>query len=205
MRIRFFSVCILLLLAGWSVTALGAPQGETRRISVVNLPLKGAPDGLSTTVTMLKYGDPVTVLSAVSADASAPVQNAGGKGAKSGNAKTAPAVHAPQWLRVTVAGGGQGYVPEASTVTDAQFNKQASGMPQIGDTRAAGKGFSESEDPDLAAVKGAGGSAEVGTANYPALDKVIAGKALEDEQAKNRDFRQTGKLGEYKQAEAPHQ
>ena len=198
-------MCVLLMLAGLCVTAWGEPKGELRRISVVNLPLKGAPDGLSTTVTMLKYGDPVTVIGAVLADSSAPVQNTGGKGAKSGKAKAAPSVHTPQWLRVTAAGGGQGYVPEGATVTEAQFNKQASGAPQIGDTQAAGKGFSESEDPDLAAVKGAGGSAEAGAANYPALDKIIAAKPLKDEQAENRDFRQTGKLGEYKQVEAPHQ
>ncbi len=204
MRIRICSVCVLLLLAGWCVTASGEPKGEARRISVVNLPLKGAPDGLSTTVTTLKYGDAVTVISAVFADASAPVQNGGGKGSKKGNAKSAPAVNSPRWLRVSTA-KGEGYVPEGSTVTEGQFNKQASGMPQIGDTQAAGKGFSESEDPDLAAVKGAGGSAETGAANYPVLDKIIAEKPLDDEQAKNRDFRQTGKLGEYKQAEAPHQ
>jgi hypothetical protein len=190
------SAWALLLLAGLCVTALGAPQGGARYVSVVNLPLKGAPDGLSTTVSMLKYGDAVTVISAVIADSSAPVQGAGGK------AKSAPAVQAPRWLRVSTA-KGEGYVPEGSTVTDAQFNKQASGALQIGDTSGAGKGFSESEDPDIAAVKGAGGSAETGAANYPALDKIIAAKPLEDEQAKNRDFRQTGKLGEYKQAGAP--
>ena len=197
MKIGIGGCGVLLLAAGLCVAAWGAPGGEARRISVVNLPLKGAPDGLSTTVTTLRYGDAVNVISAVVADASAPVQ----KGAKSGKAQ---AVNAPRWLRVTTA-KGEGYVPESSTVTEGQFNKQASGAPQIGDTQAAGKGFSESEDPDLAAVKGAGGSAEVGTANYPALDKIIAQKPLEDEQAKNRDFRQTGKLGEYKQAEAPHQ
>jgi len=202
-RIRICSACVLLLLAGWSIAALGEPRGgEARRISVVNLPLKSAPDGLSTTVNTLKYGDAVSVTSTVVADASAPVQNSGGKGSKSGTAKAAPAAHSPKWLRVTTA-KGEGYVPEASTVTEAQFSQQASGMPQIGDTQGAGKGFSESEDPDLAAVKGATGSADAGAANYPALDKVIAQKPPEDEQAKGRDFRQTGKLGEYKQAGAP--
>ena len=191
-------MCILLLAAGLCVTGWCAPQGEARRVSVISLPLKNAPDGLSTSMGTLQYGDALTVTSAVFADASAPVQNAGGKGAKSGKA---PAVNSPRWLRVTTA-KGEGYVPEGSTVTEAQFNRQAAGMPQIGDTQAAGKGFSESEDPDLAAVKGAGGSADVGAANYPALDQVIAQKPAADEQAKHRDFRQTGKLGEYKQAEA---
>lgn len=200
MKIEIGRLGVLLLLAGLCITALGAPQGEARRISVVNLPLKGAPDGLSTTVTMLKYGDPVTVIGALLADSSAPPQNTGGKGAKSGKAKAAPAVHSPRWLRVSTV-KGEGYVPENATVTDAQFNKQASGAPQIGDTRAAGKGFSESEDPDLAAVKGAGGGASAGNADFSQLDKVVAAQPIEDEQAKNRDFRQTGKLGEYKQAE----
>jgi hypothetical protein len=33
------------------------------------------------------------------------------------------------------------------------------------------------------------------------MDKLVAQQPVEDEQAKTRDFRQTGKLGEYKQAE----
>jgi len=196
-RIKVCSMCILLLVAGLCMSAWGAPGGETRRISVLTLPVKNAPDGLSTTMGTLKYGDVITVTSAVVADASAPVQ----KGGKSGKAQAA---NAPRWLRVTTS-KGDGYVPESATVTEGQFNKQASGAPQVGDASAAGKGFSESEDPDLAAVKGAGGSAEVGTADFAALDKAIAERPAQDEQAKNRDFRQTGKLGEYKQAEAPHQ
>jgi hypothetical protein len=149
---------------------------------------------------MLKYGDPVTVLSAVFADSSAPVQPVEGKGAKSKKAKQAPVVRSPRWLRVSTA-KGEGYIPEGATVTAAQFSNQSAGGQQIGDTSGAGKGFSESEDPDLAAVKGAGGSAETGTADFPQLDKLVAEQPIEDEQAKNRDFRQTGKLGEYKQAE----
>lgn len=200
MRISFCSLCFLVLLGAICVTAQGAPQGEARHISVVNLPLKGAPDGLSTTVTMLKYGDPVTVLSAVFADSSAPVQNVGGKSAKSKKAKPASTVHAPRWLRVSTV-KGEGYVPEASTVSASQFAAQSSGGQQVGDTTGAGKGFSESEDPDLAAVKGAGGSADAGTADFAQMDKLVAQQPVEDEQAKTRDFRQTGKLGEYKQAE----
>ncbi len=199
-RIKICSVCVLLLMAGLCLSAWGAPQAEVRHISVVNLPLKGAPDGLSTTIAMLKYGDPVTVLSAVFADAGAPVQNPGTKADKSKKSKQPKSVESPRWLRVTTA-KGEGYVPEGGTVTAGQFEKQMSGNQRVGNTSAAGKGFSESEDPDLTAVKGAGGSAQAGNADFAQLDKLVADKPVEDQQEKNRDFRQTGKLGEFKHTE----
>ena len=199
---RMLCGCMLAAAIGLAAPAWGAPKTETRHVSVVNLPLKSAPDGLSTSVGLLSYGEPVTVLSAVRSDFSPPAQKPQEEKKKNKEKnKRAAAVASPLWLRVSTT-KGEGYVPEGATVTQGQFTNQSHGNAAVGDVGAAGRGFSESEDADLAAVKGAGGSAEAGSADYAQLDKIVAEKPVEDEQAKHRDFRQTGKLGEYKQAEA---
>jgi hypothetical protein len=65
-------------------------------------------------------------------------------------------------------------------------------------TTKAKRNFSEDEDGDLRAMRGAAGRAVGGKANFAAIDQLINDAQGRINPATERAFRQSGYLGEYK-------
>ncbi len=181
--------------------AWAAPQGEVRHVAVKSLPVKRAPFALSTTVAPLRYGTVVTLV-----DDSQPAagQNEGKKGKKNKKQENRPPKATGPWVKV-ITGNIEGYVPAASLLTPEMFNAQS---PEGAATEAdaeAGKGFSESEDPEVMAAKGALGAMSGSGSDTGTLDDLIKRQPVGDVTERNREFRREGKLGEFKPAEEVRQ
>jgi hypothetical protein len=65
-------------------------------------------------------------------------------------------------------------------------------------TTKARRNFSEDEDGDLRAMRGAAGKAVGGKANFAAIDKLIDAAQGRLDPAAQKIFRQAGHLGEYR-------
>jgi hypothetical protein len=98
--------------------------------------------------------------------------------------------------------GKEGYIAVSCLVNKNLFERQdatkASLKAKNQAVSDASKGFSEAEEGDLTAMKGATGSARSGNANYYILDKIIELNSKNEIYTVNKEFRKTGKLGEYK-------
>jgi len=184
------SLCCCLLVVSAVPMASAAPAAKAYRVSVLNLPLKDTPAGIARTVKELKYGDVVTILG-VAHNARQSLQSSNNQEQTGGDSH-------PTWYKVS-SEGTNGYVPGSSLVPEGRFGRQGAASGNPDEELEAGRGFSESEDPDMASVKGASGTAQAGNADFTALDKIITERPAGDEQEKTREFRETGRLAEYKQ------
>ncbi|MFA5203478.1 MAG: hypothetical protein WC708_03655 [Lentisphaeria bacterium] len=164
-------------------SALPAP-GETRRVSVLQLPLHQEASGFSKVVTVLPYGTDVTVQAVVSQPA----------------AERQDGV--PGWCRVAVAGqAAAGFVPATALVSETLYERQTAGGPagDLAATPVGARGFSESEDkPDMSVMKGAAGQAAGGAANQAALDAACQAPPADPAQPESVAFRRAGRVGEFK-------
>ena len=183
-------LCCWLLVAGMASVSGAAPAAKAYRVSVLSLPLKDAPAGIARSVRELKYGDVVTILG-VAHNARQSLQNRDNQEQTGGDSH-------PTWYKVS-SEGVNGYVPGSSLVPEGRFGRHGAVAGNPDEELEAGRGFSESEDPDMASVKGASGTAQAGNADFAALDKIITERPTGDEQEKTREFRETGRLGEYKE------
>lgn len=158
--------------------------GESRRVSVLELPLHQAASGFSPVVTVLRYGTAVTVRAVVSQPA----------------AERQDGV--PGWCRVVVAGqAAAGFVPSAALVSETLYARQTAGRPAGAQTATpvGARGFSESEDkPDMSVMKGAAGQAAGGAANQAALNAVCQAPLIDPAQPDQVVFRRAGHVGEFK-------
>jgi hypothetical protein len=107
----------------------------------------------------------------------------------------------PTWANIDVLGQG-GYVPLRCLVTKDVFTRQAPASAlkkaTVAELKGGSRGFSEEEDGDLVAMRGAGGKAKGGKANYEKLDKVLKQAPEYNPQPVLLEFRKTGMLGEFK-------
>ena len=94
------------------------------------------------------------------------------------------------------------YVPTSCLVGTALFKDQ---VIEIAEKKVAAvvttkakRNFSEDEDGDLRAMRGAAGKAVGGKANFAAIDQLISDAQGRINPAAERVFRQSGHLGEYK-------
>jgi len=93
-----------------------------------------------------------------------------------------------------------GYVSYKCLVSSESNKKIEEGKVRKGskkDTKIAKKGFSEAEDGDSVAMRGAAGKAKFGKANYSEFE-FITSLYTEDAKEKYKMFRKDGKIGEYK-------
>ena len=98
--------------------------------------------------------------------------------------------------------GTKKYVPTSCLVRAALFKDQ---VMEIAEKKVAAvvttkarRNFSEDEDGDLRAMRGAAGRAVGGKANFAAIDQLINDAQGRINPATERAFRQSGYLGEYK-------
>jgi hypothetical protein len=104
----------------------------------------------------------------------------------------------PAWAKI----GTKKYVPTSCLVGTALFKEQ---VIEIAEKKVAAvvtskakRNFSEDEDGDLRAMRGAAGKAIGGKANFVAIDQLISDAQGRINPATDRAFRQAGHLGEYK-------
>lgn len=184
------SLCCCLLVVSTAPAAGAAPAAKAYRVSVLSLPLKDAPAGIARTVKTLQYGDAVTI-QGVAHNARQSLQGSKDQLQTGGD-------NHPRWYKV-LSEGVSGYAPGSSLLPEGRFGRRAPVADDATDSDGAGRGFSESEDPDMASVKGASGDAQAGNADFAALDQIITTRPAGDTQEKTREFREAGRLGEYKQ------
>ena len=107
----------------------------------------------------------------------------------------------PTWANIEVK-GQTGYVPIRCLVTKEVFKRQApeSALKKatVADLKGGSRGFSEEEEGDLVAMRGAGGDAKGGKANYERLDKLLKKAPEYNPQPVLEEFRRNGQLGEFK-------
>jgi len=202
MNLRAVLMCLVLtVLTG---LAMAAEIGDTCYVSSRRLPLHQSPNGYSQVLGMLNFGAPATVTSVV-VPVAAPDESSKGKGKKGAKAPKAE----PAWLKVQAvdASGSQkeGYVPARCMVTERMLNRQdpnrALSKVQNRASEGAGKGFSETEEGDLQALKGMGGQAQAsGAGDHAAMDTLLAAPAEYDPKDAYADFRQQGGLAEFRPA-----
>ena len=65
-------------------------------------------------------------------------------------------------------------------------------------TKKAKRNFSEEEDGDLRAMRGAAGKAAGGKADFATIDKLISNAQGQLDPAEQKAFRQAGRRGEFK-------
>ena len=149
------------------------------------MPVHESPSGFSNVEFVADFGTPVKIVGSVNM-----VKKAGA---------TAKGEQEPDWYKVE-AGGKEGYAPARCVVSGQVLQRQdptralqkAQGAPQV-----AGKGFSQTEEGDLNALKGMAGSAGSGSANYAAIDAILKAPAQYDPKNAYQDFRQEGRLAEF--------
>ena len=107
----------------------------------------------------------------------------------------------PTWANIEVK-GQTGHVPVRCLVTKEVFKRQApeSALKKatVADLKGGSRGFSEEEEGDLVAMRGAGGEAKGGKANYERLDKLLKKAPEYNPQPVLEEFRRSGQLGEFK-------
>ena len=158
--------------------------GESRRVSVRQLPLHQAASGFSRVLAVLPYGTAVTVQAVVPLSAAERQDEV------------------PGWCQVVVAGqAAAGFVPSTALVSETLYARQAAGQPAGALTASpvGARGFSETEDkPDMSVMKGAAGQATGGAVNQAALDAVCQAPLMDPAQPDQVAFRRTGHVGEFK-------
>jgi hypothetical protein len=160
-----------------SVGALSAwAAGGALYVSVLSLPVHSQPTAYSETLGTLEYGAAVDVLKEIAAERK-----------ETGDL--------PPWAEIQN-GGVRGYVPAACLVSAKVLAKQSNVSEE--EVTKAQRRFSEEESGDLKTMKGLGGSASGGAANYAAIDQIIAGSEnFADVKSRYQEFRQQGRVGEF--------
>lgn len=174
----------VLLMAVLVVGLLGAGKvkvGDEAFVACKLLPVHQEASAYSPKVAQLNFGQPAHITGVVNAVA-------GGK-------------EEAAWYKVDV-NGKQGFVPARCLVSSGMLQRQDPNMAlskaQTKPNEVAGKGFSQTEEGDLTAMKGATGSAKSGNANYAAIDTILDGPAQFEPCSAYEPFRKGGGLVEFK-------
>jgi hypothetical protein len=167
--------------AAQSQVVEAAKSGGLLYVACRNLPLHTAANGYSEALTLIRFGVPVRVL--------------GTAGETFVAGQTLPV-----WAKVQL-DTQQGFVASRCLVSQALLDQQdpaqANRKAAKGSTVAAARGFSEDEDFDLIAMRGAAGKAQGGRADYATLDRFLTASAEYNPVQHHRDFRRKGRLGEF--------
>ncbi len=165
----------MIVVATLAVTAVAVADdpkaGETWRVSTETLTLREKPDGLSSAIASLKYNDAAEVVT--TCRFAVPFDGDRGK---------FPEKLLPLWVKVK-ADGKTGYLPFPSIASEwLMANQDPNETISADGTLVAKRGFSESEDGELSAMRGAAGSGRaVAMADPAAVTKVLAErKAVSD-------------------------
>jgi hypothetical protein len=172
--------------------ASGAGSGDDLYVGCRFVPVHERPSGYSSVAGMIEFGARVKVLELVDLVKNDDTESPGKRGKRSGENAS--------WARVE-AGNLQGYVPTRCLVTARMLRRQdpnkALGKIESKPSEVAGKGFSETEDGDLNALKGMSGQAHTAGADYEGIDRIVKSPAQYDPKDSYVDFRKEGGVGEF--------
>ena len=173
------------------------------------LPLHAEVSGFSQPTALVGFGTPVQVTSfekcikvlIIQADDEADSAADGTDDGEFHPEKPPEYEEVPTWANIEVK-GQTGYVPIRCLVTKEVFKRQAPEAAlknaTVADLKGGSRGFSEEEEGDLVAMRGAGGEAKGGKANYERLDKLLKKAPEYNPQPVLEEFRRNGQLGEFK-------
>jgi len=202
---------ILTLAASLSVAAAfeKLTTGQQAHIACKTAPVYSAPTAFSPMTGSKAFGDVVTIskLACIFAlpdsdyQSRKKLEQASARARKQGQAPqtiTKADYSRPTWAKI----GAKQYVPASCLVGAALFKEQvletAEKKVAAVITTKAKRNFSEEENGDLRAMRGAAGKAVGGKANFVAIDQLIGDAQGRLDPATQQAFRQAGHLGEYK-------
>ncbi len=210
--IRLTGVTAILTLAASLSVATAFEKltsGQQAYIACKNVPVYSAPTTFSPIIGNKGFGDVVTIskLAGMFAlpdsdyQSRKKLEQASARARKQGQTPqtiTKADYTRPTWAQI----GTKHYVPASCLVGAALFKEQvmetAEKKVAAVITNKAKRNFSEEEDGDLRAMRGAAGKAVGGKANFAAIDQLIADAQGRLDPAAQQTFRQAGHLGEYK-------
>jgi len=210
--IRLTGVTAILTLAASLSVATAFEKltsGQQAHIACKNVPVYSAPTTFSPTIGNKAFGDVVTIskLAGMFAlpdsdyQSRKKLEQASARARKQGQTPqtiTKADYTRPTWAQI----GTKHYVPASCLVGAALFKEQVMETTEkkvaAVITNKAKRNFSEEEDGDLRAMRGAAGKAVGGKANFAAIDQLIADAQGRLDPTAQQSFRQSGHLGEYK-------
>ena len=208
--VKYFTVLILIIFIS-SVTANAETEREKALINACKvLPLHSEFSGYSSPKALIGFGTPIQVTSFEKYIKVLIVQEPCDEDEQTcddeedGVVKTEKAPEyeeIPTWANIEVS-DKSGFVPLRCLVTKDVFKRQAPAAAlkkaTVAELKGGSRGFSEEEDGDLVAMRGAGGKVKGGKANYERLDKILKQAPEYNPQPVLLEFRKTGLLGEFK-------
>jgi len=184
-------------------------KGQSAFIACKTVTVHSNPSALSPITANLGFGDTVKIMAFAEVFAlpdsdyqsRTKLEQANARARKQG--KTPPAITKndytrPAWVQI----GSKQYLPATCLVGDALFKEQtleaAEEKVAAVITKKARRNFSEEEDGDLRAMRGAAGKAVGGKADFATIDKLIKTAQGQLDPAAQKAFREAGRLGEFK-------
>ena len=206
------AVTIILALAIGLSTAVAFEKltvGQQAHIACKTAPIYSAPTAFSSMNGSETFGNIVTVTKLVDVftlpdsdyQSRKKLEQANARARKQGQMPK-PITEAdftrPTWAKIDL----KKYVPASCLVGTILFQEQVMEVAEkkvaAVITTKARRNFSEDEDGDLRAMRGAAGKAVGGKANFAAIDKLIDAAQGRLDPAAQKIFRQAGHLGEYR-------
>ena len=215
--INQFILCLLLVTSIGAIL-IGCPpaaafeklsKGQTAFIACKTVNVHTNPSALSSVKAILRFGDKVTVRKLANIfelpdsdyHSRVKLNEANARARKQGKAPTAiqKTDHSrAAWIEI----GTQKYLPASCLVGKKLFDEQTLEIAEEKVvaiiTKKAKRNFSEEEDGDLRAMRGAAGKAAGGKADFATIDRLISNAQGQLDPAVQKAFRQAGRLGEFK-------
>lgn len=208
----------LLLVTSIGAILIGCPpavafeklkKGQTAFIACKTVNVHTNPSALSSVKAILRFGDKVTVRKLANIfelpdsdyQSLVKLKEANARARKQG--KTPSAIQKTDHTRAAwIEIGTQRFLPASCLVGkklfDEQTLKKAEEKVVAVITKKAKRNFSEEEDGDLRAMRGAAGKAVGGKADFATIDKLISNSQGRIDPDVQKAFREAGRLGEFK-------
>jgi hypothetical protein len=204
------SACIILL--GLSSPSLAFERfsiGQDAVVACKNLNVMTAPDSFSTVQSSLAFGNKVTILglegqfALPDSDFSSKVKLEQQARIAAGEGEEPKPVKKEQYMRAAWVEIEKGqFVSAACLVSEKNFpdqtmEKAEEKVAKLSSGKAK-RNFSEDEDGDMRAMRGAAGKAKGGAADFPMIDSLISDAQGRVNLSNLQAFRKSGQLGEFK-------
>jgi len=209
LRMKYVSVFLIGVgLCGPSLAFERFETGQTVLVACQNVNIMQAADSFSPVVGALKFGDKITIaklhasFELPDSDFSSKAQLEVQAKAAAGDGEPEPVKPASYTRSAWIEMAANQFVSAACLVSDENFADQT--MERAEEKVAslssgkAKRNFSEDEDGDMRAMRGAAGKAKGGKANFELIDDLIVNAQGRMNLSDLKAFRQSGRLGEFK-------
>ena len=208
LKLNLAFLSVIICLAGPAKAFEKLAIGQTVFVACKNINLMKEASSFSPVLSSLTFGDQVTVLELKGefelpdSDFSSKVKLEAQLQMAAGDGEPA-AVQAEDYTRAAWVKIKQGqFVSAACLVSEENFSEQTmekaeKKVAQLS-SGTAKRNFSEEEDGDMRAMRGAAGKAKGGTADFLKIDSLITENQGLTNLSTLKDFRKSGRLGEFK-------